>query len=105
MCALLANAQGRGWAATPPPGTLLSLLPRPHRAPVGLDLPVAADVHLAVLGGPRLLQLAAALGVHHGGAVGVDLPAKDLAVLGSWPTGSAAGRPLARVPAGTDKEW
>lgn len=72
--------------------------------PLRPDLPLTADLELAGAGCVRLLQVLAAVLLHCQCAVGIDLPAQDLPVLHSQPTGFAALRPLPYIPAEVEKK-
>lgn len=72
-----------------------------NRAPVGVDLPVGAELELAGLCGRWFGETSAALRVDHGGAVSKALPALELPLLNARPAGHTALRPRADLPATT----
>lgn len=79
-------------------GSLLFKGP-PHLAPGGANLPVATEVQLTRLGDVGPGEMSTTLWRYGGATTSEFLSAEQLAVLGARATGSAAGCPLASLPA------
>lgn len=80
----------------------------PHLAPGGANLPVATEVQLTRLGDVGPGEMSTTLWRYGGATTSKFLSAEQLAVLGARPTGSAAGCPLASLPAvgeGEGERW